>query len=536
MSCFIVIDYLERKYKMGIKVDSRLTQTENLNRLLEEAGIGIERRRDFESISIIEENRVVKGKQYNTQLQMHLIHGSPTHRKEKKTFATTVYNRMPVGWNNDTGFTFTYDETKNKVLNRDRGDADLKLLATIVNNNPNLSHDPKYPFRVTVNEEYTELEVIPHLASPCYYGRKRYPLNIIIDQTNEPIFEDDVYYISALGVPGAQLINSGVKETTRITLMDKGVSKEVTAVVIPYKQRVEGKVYQHSFVNSDEIYKANPSERIGKRVSLQDPETKEYANALTTLLGIGRPYRDQPFSFNKKENLKRITGESDIATLVDRNIIENSEDNDIHSPIIMRCNKVKLTGNNRDYHFNILQTTRIAIILKYLDDYNTNDSIRKENGRYIYRTNDAYRSIFPEDEEIVFKIRPSGTSGLYMDLMIYGVSFKGNFAKATLLLAAIRAHIADKLSNDGVTDEDISYLLGSSPYYDNSLNQEKGYHIVKDQWLIDDQDYKDNKRGIARIQSSDHEGVIPNNRSIHKFNESHYFFGDTRLYISFVVK
>ena len=55
VSCFIVIDYLERKYIMGIKVDSRLTQTENLNRLLDEAGIGIERRRDFESISIIEE-------------------------------------------------------------------------------------------------------------------------------------------------------------------------------------------------------------------------------------------------------------------------------------------------------------------------------------------------------------------------------------------------------------------------------------------------------------------------------------------------
>lgn len=145
MSCFIVIDYLERKYTMGIKVDSRLSQTENLNRLLDEAGISIERRRDFESISIIEENRTVKGKQYNTQLQMHLVHGSPTHRKEKRTFATTVYNRMPVGWNNDTGYTFTYDETKNKALNRDGKEADLKLLATVVNSNPNLSHDPKYP-------------------------------------------------------------------------------------------------------------------------------------------------------------------------------------------------------------------------------------------------------------------------------------------------------------------------------------------------------------------------------------------------------
>ena len=46
---------------MGIKVDSRLTQTENLNKLLEDAGIGSDRRRDFESISILEEDNTVNG-------------------------------------------------------------------------------------------------------------------------------------------------------------------------------------------------------------------------------------------------------------------------------------------------------------------------------------------------------------------------------------------------------------------------------------------------------------------------------------------
>lgn len=529
MSCFIVIDYLERKYKMGIKVDSRLTQTENLNRLLEEAGIGIERRRDFESISIIEENRVVKGKQYNTQLQMHLIHGSPTHRKEKKTFATTVYNRMPVGWSNDTGFTFTYDETKNKVLNRDRGDADLKLLATVVNNNPNLSHDPKYPFRVTVNEDYTELEVIPHLASPCYYGRKRYPLNIIIDQTNEPIFEDDVYYISALGVPGAQLINSGVKETTRITFMSGSVSNEVTAVVIPYKQRVEGKVYQHSFVKRDEIYNVNPSEKIKRSVSLQDPETKEYANALTTLLGIGRTYRDQPFSFNKKENLKRITSGSDIATLVDRNVIENSVINDIHSASIMACNRLKLIGNGREYRFNILQVKRIAIILKYLDEFNTNDSIRKENGRYIYRTDSAYRDLYQEDREIVFKIDPDSGARGNATLTIYDTSLQDNYGKVASLLAAIRSHVTNKLSAAGVTEEDIKYLLGSSIRYDDGLDQGE-YRIVENEWIIND------GSDTAYVQFSDQEGSVPDNQNTYKFNESHYFYGGTKLNIRFLVE
>lgn len=534
MSCFIVIDYLERKYTMGIKVDARLTQTENLNRLLDEAGISIERRRDFESISIIEENRTVKGKLYNTQLQMHLVHGSPTHRKEKKTFATTVYSRMPVGWNNDTGYTFTYDETKNKALNRDGKEADLKLLAKIVNTNPNLSHDPQYPFRVKVNEEYTELEVIPHLASPCYYGKRKYPLNVVIDQANEPIFEDDVYFISALGVPHAKLINSDIKETTRISFMDGGARKEVTAIVIPYKQRVEGKIYQHSFVKRDEIYNnvsSTSSERIGKSLALQDPETKTYANALTTFLGIGKPYKDQTFSLNKKENLKRIIDGSDIASLIDSGVMENTPIHNIHSANIMKCNKVKLTGNNRDYHFNILQVKRIGIILKYLDEYDSNDSIRKENGRYIYRTSDEYRNIFPEDQEIVFKLESDTRARRNATLTIYGASFQSNFAKATLLLAAIRAHVADKLSDDGVTDEDISYLLGSSPYVDYSFTYSRDrYRIVKDQWLIDD------KFSTAYIQSSDQENPVPDNQVTYKFNETFYFFGDTELYIRFVVE
>lgn len=513
---------------MGIKVDSRLTQTENLNRLLDEAGIREERRRDFESISIIEEDRVVKGKQYNTQLQMHLVHGSPTHRKEKKTFATTVYNRMPVGWNNDTGYTFTYDETKNKALNRDGKEADLKLLATIVNSNPNLSHDPKYPFRVKVDEEYTQLEVIPHLASPCYYGKKKYPLNVIIDQANEPIFVDDVYFISALGVPHAKLINSDIKETTRISFMDGGTRKEVTAVVIPYKQRIDGKIYRHSFsryFNDSTL----SSERFKLKFALEDPETGESANALTTFLGIGKPYRDQTFSLNKKENLKRIIDGADIATLVNNGVIENTALHNVHSASIMSCNKVKLTGNNRDYHFNILQVKRIAIILKYLDEYSTNDSIRKENGRYIYRTNQEYRNTYPE-EEIVFKIDSDTRARRNATLTIYGASLQSNYDKATLLLAAIRNHVANKLRFEGVSNEDISYLLGSAPRIHRGVVFNKAYTVEIDEWLIDDE------LSTAFIQTSEQGFGIRDYKQNYKFNESFYFYGDTELYIRFVVE
>lgn len=469
MSCFIVIDYLERKYTMGIKVDSRLTQTENLNRLLDEAGIREERRRDFESISIIEENRVVKGKQYNTQLQMHLVHGSPTHRKEKKTFATTVYNRMPVGWNNDTGYTFTYDETKNKTLKRDGKEADLKLLATIVNNNPNLSHDPKYPFRVKVNEEYTELEVIPHLASPCYYGKRKYPLNVVVDSANINIFDDEVYIVSALGIPHAKLINSDIKETTIFRYSERGTDKEITAMVIPYKQRINGVVYKHTMDKISMLEVNDDRYKVAYyNIAMTNLDDEKPASLLTTLLGIGKPYLSQSFSADKINVLKDAIGSSTGDELFYERKFYQSMYSYPYDTNLNRIIKLDINLNDKIYVIKFLQLKLVAILIKYLNVFDSSDSITKNNDTYTWRTSPEYREKFPE-KTISFNLVDKPTTDV-MEIIIDSNWLNWNYDKTDYLLGAIRKHVLNKLVADGVELADANYILGESTYYDSANN------------------------------------------------------------------
>ncbi len=384
---------------MGIKVDSRLTQTENLNKLLDDAGIGEERRRDFESISILEEENIVNGETYNTQIQMHLIHGSQTHRKEKKTFASSVYNRMPTGWNNDNGYIFNYDETARKPLNRDRKADDLKNLAAMVNGSDKLSQDTKYPFRVNVNEAYTEIEVIPHLASPCYYGNKKYPLKIKIDKANEPIFEKEVFVVSALGIPGASLVNSGLKQTTRLSLTtnDSGFdyTYDIDALVIPYKQRIDGVVYSTPIAKSDGSF------------YLRDPEG-QVADLKTTLLGIGKPYKDQEFSDNKKENLTNLVTNNNLEDILSVSTLSLA-----YTRISNETTQLIIDKNRKKYKINILKLKLCEVIYTILFNHINDDVLTKEGDRFVLTTDDYYRTDQPRAtslEKIAFRIERNNTS------------------------------------------------------------------------------------------------------------------------------
>ena len=384
---------------MGIKVDSRLTQTENLNKLLEDAGIGEERRRDFESISILEEENTVNGEMYNTQIQMHLIHGSPTHRKEKKTFASSVYNRMPIGWNNDDGYVFNYDETVRKPLNKDRKAEDLKNLAGMVNSNPNLSQDTKYPFRVNVNEAYTEIEVIPHLASPCYHGKRKYPLKIQIDKANEPIFEPEVYVVSALGIPGAKWINSDLKQTTRLSLTtnDSGFeyTHDIDALVIPYKQRIDGVVYN------------TPIARDNGSFYLRDP-IYQIADLKTTLLGIGKPYKDQKFSDLKKENLTRLVTNNSLEDILSVNTLSLA-----YTRISNETTQLIIDKNRKRYKINILKLKLSEVIYTILFNHVNDDVLTREGDRFVLTTDNQHRTSYPRStslENIAFRIERNNTS------------------------------------------------------------------------------------------------------------------------------
>lgn len=392
---------------MGIKVDSRLTQTENLNKLLEDAGIGADRRRDFESISILEEDNTVNGESYNTQIQMHLIHGSQTHRKEKKTFASSVYNRMPTGWNNDRGYVFNYDESVRKPLKRDRKAEDLKNLAAMVNESDKLSQDTKYPFRVNVNEAYTEIEVIPHLASPCYHGKKKYPLKVQIDKTNEPIFEPEVYMISALGIPGAKWVNSDVKQTVRIPITTGDVTRDVDVLVIPYKQRIDGTIYSTPLAIDDVYVDPNVLDKTPPSFYLLNP-TGEKADFKTTLLGIGKPYKDQKFSDLKKENLTRLVTKNRL-----EDILTVNRSDDTYSNVSNEVTQL-VVGTTKKYKINILKLKLSEVFHTIIENHIGDETLVKEGDKFVLTTDDNWRRSHyrnnPSLERIVFKIEKNHTS------------------------------------------------------------------------------------------------------------------------------
>lgn len=506
---------------MGMKVDANLTQTQNLDKLLERAGIEQARRDDFESISVIEENNAVNGKQYNTQLQMHLIHGSNTHRKEKRTFASTIYNRMPVGWNNDEGYTFIYDETKMKPLKWDRKEEDLKLLAGIVNNSRYLSQDTKYPFNVKVNEDYTQMEVIAHLASPCYYGKKTYPLKVIINNASRPIFEEEVYVVSALGIQGAKLVNEEIKETTVIRLMDDGTPKEVTAMVIPYKQIINNRSYKHSLFKTDKMASVTDitDRSINRFILTQLDDAPAAINE--TLLGIGKPYRDHTFSLNKKESLKRLINNRDAKRMVlDGNLIYEDINNTFSSET-KGSSRITIKDGARSYRVNILKVKLSALILKYLDK--PSKTFSKTEDSFIYTTDQAYRERFPE-ERIEFNYTLDSGDTNKATLTVYGRNMVYDLEKTKYLLAAIRSHVLNKLVEEGVSRDDAEYILGSSPDYDYSVRK---YVIKKNTWLIDE------KFLTAYIRGSHETGYVPDDQVGYLYSNGSYLLDTAPIYIRY---
>lgn len=504
---------------MGIKVDANLTQTQNLDKLLEKAGIEQARRDDFESISVIEENNTVNGKQYNTQLQMHLIHGSNTHRKEKRTFASTVYNRMPVGWNNDEGYTFIYDETKMKPLKWDRKEEDLKLLAGMVNSSRYLSQDTKYPFNVKVNEDYTQMEVVAHLASPCYYGKKTYPLKVIINNANRPIFDEEVYVVSALGIPGANLINDDIKETTVIRLTVDGTPKEVTAMVIPYKQIIDSRSYKHSLFKTDKMASViDITDRSINRFILTQLDDQP-AGINETLLGIGKPYRDHSFSLNKKESLRRLINNRNAKEMISDGNLIYEVINNAYSKETKGGSIITLKDGIRSYRINILKVKLCALILKYLSK--PSKTFSKTEDSFIYTTDQAYREKFPE-ERIEFSYTLNSGDTDKSTLTIYGRDLIYDLEKTKYLLAAIRSHVLNKLVEEGVSHDDAEYILGSSPDYDYSVRK---YVIKKNTWLIDE------KFLTAYIRGSHEAGYVPDDQIGYLFSNGSYLLDTTPIYI-----
>ena len=150
---------------MTTKVDPKITQSENLKKLLLESNTKQEDLDKVSSFVVTPEAKTVGEKQYNTKLTMQLKETGGSH--------SAAYNRVPPGLKGDSNYTFTYDNIlAEKKLALDNSSGDIDILTGVINKSDIFSQDEKYPFTVKINTDYTRIEVIPHLDSPCYVGGK----------------------------------------------------------------------------------------------------------------------------------------------------------------------------------------------------------------------------------------------------------------------------------------------------------------------------------------------------------------------------
>jgi hypothetical protein len=162
----------------NIKVDSDLSQTENLYKLLEDINMPEQVKTDTESFSVLETDKTftIRGEEehFNSEVQLHFKPNSPSHYKEKKAYASAYYNRLPVGFKGDENYTYTYTNQYGSLTGED---SDVEKIARLVNETTNtFSHGEKFKFTVEILEDDTKVKVKAHLASPCYFGSKTYNL------------------------------------------------------------------------------------------------------------------------------------------------------------------------------------------------------------------------------------------------------------------------------------------------------------------------------------------------------------------------
>ena len=164
---------------MDILVDPEKSQTENLMYLLEQARIPQTVKNDIEGYSCLARDKTINGKSYNTELHLHILPNSPTHLREKNSYAESNYNRVPIGFPGDNAFGLEHDERTEGLVDFSNRTLMNEKLAEKINRHPKFSQESKFPFRVEVSEDFRSMTVFPSLASPCYYGSKQYNFRVI---------------------------------------------------------------------------------------------------------------------------------------------------------------------------------------------------------------------------------------------------------------------------------------------------------------------------------------------------------------------
>lgn len=448
---------------MTTTVDPKITQSENLKKLLLESNTSQE---DFDKISsyvVTPEAKTVGEKQYNTKLTLQL--------KETGETLSTAYNRVPPGLRGDSNYEFTYDNIlAEKKLALNNSSEDISILAGVINKSTIFSQDEKYPFSVKVNTDYTRIEVIPHLDSPCYVGGKEYILKVITKPNVIKIFEPVTYVVSNMAIPDSKWRGTGKQEFISLELQDENNQpKTVNALIVPYFQTVDSVAMK---LNLGQIAGGNRFSYLADKPSVELPISRSIPySRYYGFSAIGKPFENATLTEDQKAELKKWVKETDEqgVTATDETLM-----NDSISGCTVFTPPVK---GDHNYSFKVLKTKVQDIIFNLLTSYEQGDPIEGNvdelDNRFRITTDEEYRKRYPE-QELVFQVDTSDTAHEMTIELLNVTDFTnttgprtarnstGDYDKFNYLLGYIRDHCLRKLQKYGMSTTDASILLASA--------------------------------------------------------------------------
>lgn len=441
---------------MTTTVYPKITQSENLKKLLLESNTKQEDLDKVSSYVVTPEAKTVGEKQYNTKLTMQLKETGESH--------SAAYNRVPPGLKGDSNYTFTYDNIlAEKKLTLNNSSEDIDILTGVINKSDIFSQDEKYPFSIRVNTDYTRIEVIPHLDSPCYVGGKEYILKVITKPNVIKIFEPVTYVVSNMAIPDSKWRGTGKQEFISLEVQDaNGQTKTVNALIIPYVQTIEGK-----------DYKLNLGQAIGNnryRLLQDTPRNLVDDSKYTSFYVLGKPLGGTELSEEQKTALRTLA--NDIADKP-----ETIEDEVLTNDSISGSTSISVVKDEHDYKFKVLKTKVQDIIYSLLTNHEEGDPIENNveelDNRFRVVTDEEYRKRYPE-EELIFQVDTSDTAHEMTVELLNVTDYTnttgprtarntyGDYDKFNHVMRFIRDHCMRKLQKYGMSTVDSNILLASA--------------------------------------------------------------------------
>ena len=441
---------------MTTTVDPKITQSENLKKLLLESNTKQEDLDKVSSYVVTPEAKTVGEKQYNTKLTMQLKETGESH--------SAAYNRVPPGLKGDSNYTFTYDNIlAEKKLTLNNSSEDIDILTGVINKSDIFSQDEKYPFSVRINTDYTRIEVIPHLDSPCYVGGKEYILKVITKPNVIKIFAPVTYVVSNMAIPDSKWRGTGKQEFISLEVQDaNGQPKTVNALIIPYVQTIEGK-----------DYKLNLGQEIGNkryRLLKDNPRNVVDDSKYTSFMALGKPFGGTELSEDQKAALKTLADDvAEKAETIEEEILTNYS--------ISGSTSITVEKDEHNYTFKVLKTKVQDILYSLLTNYEQGDpiegNVEELDNRFRVTTDEDYRKRYPE-EELIFQVDTSDTKHEMTVELLNVTDYTnttgprtarntyGDYDKFNHLMRFIRDHCMRKLQKYGMSTVDSNILLASA--------------------------------------------------------------------------